>query len=137
MLRSLAIKLVTWKFARLRLGVQRNDDLEDIGMPMFKSSITIPSYAQAEIIRPLVQSAFPSVKKQDCQDVVIRQRPGGLIRRFGAFVRECWRRMRVMEAASERLESSDGALSRERSEERLRDEQAWSENARCAKNRIV
>jgi len=106
-------------------------------MPMFKSSITIPSYPQAEIIRPLVQSAFPSVKKQDCQDVVIRQRPGGLIRRFGAFVLECWRRMRVMEAASERLESSDGALSRERSEERLRDEQAWSENARCAKNRIV
>ena len=106
-------------------------------MSTLKSSITIPPYPQVEIIQPIAQSALPSVKKQDCQDVVIRQRPGGLIRRFGAFVRECWRRMRVMEAASERLESSDGALSRERSEERLRDEQALSENARCAKNRIV
>ena len=94
-------------------------------MPMFTSSITISSYFQTEIIQPLVQSAFPSVKKQDCQDVVIRQWPGGLMCQFSAFVRECCRKMRVMEAAPEQAEPGDGAQSRERSKKPLRDEQAW------------
>ena len=34
--------------------------------------------------------------------------------------------MRVMHAAFEQAESGDGAGSRERGEERLRDEEAWS-----------
>jgi len=46
--------------------------------------------------------------------------------RFGASFRDCWRRMTVMHAAFEHAESGDGAGSRERSEERLRDEEAWS-----------
>jgi hypothetical protein len=106
-------------------------------MSTFKSLIAILPHPRGELSQPLVQDASPPVRKRVIQDAVMRQRPGGLIRRFGAFVRECWRRMRIMEAVSDRLESSDGALSRERSEERLRDEQALSENARCAKNRIV
>ena len=40
-------------------------------MSTVKSSITIPSYPQVEIIQPLMQSSLPCVRKQDCQDVVI------------------------------------------------------------------
>ncbi len=95
-------------------------------MSTFKSSITIPCYPKVEIIQPSVQSALPSVRTQDCRHVVMRQQSKGLLCRFGAFVRVCWRRMRVMKAASDQAESDSGARCRERSEEQLRDRQAWS-----------
>ena len=93
-------------------------------MSTFKTLIAILPHPQGELIQSLVPGTIPSVRKRVCQDAAMRQPPGGLMCRLGAFVRECWRRMRIMEAVSDRLESSDGALSRERSEERLRDEQA-------------
>lgn len=45
---------------------------------------------------------------------------------FRAFIRECWRRMTVMHADFESSESGHGVRSRERSAERLRDDEAWS-----------
>jgi hypothetical protein len=48
------------------------------------------------------------------------------VSRFGTSFRECWRKMTLMNTAFEHSESGDGAASRERSEERLRDEEAWS-----------
>lgn len=49
---------------------------------------------------------------------------GDFTHRLGAFWHECWRRMNIMRADSE--PSGDGSLSRERTAERLRDEEAWS-----------
>ena len=83
-------------------------------MSTFKSLITIPSYPQGEISQPLVQGALPSVRKQDCEDVVMRQQRKGLMCRFGAFLRECGRRIRVMKAASDQAESGDGTCCRKR-----------------------
>jgi hypothetical protein len=54
----------------------------------------------------------------------MRQSPHGLRCRFGAFIHECWGKMRVMKAASGQAESGDGARSHEPSEERLHDQQA-------------
>ncbi len=95
-------------------------------MSTSKSPITIPPYQQVEIIQPMLQSALPSVRKQDCRDVVMRQQAKGPFCRFGAFLRECWRRMRVMKVASDQAGSGDGARSHKRSEEQRRDEHAWS-----------
>ena len=100
-------------------------------MSTFRSLIARLPHPQGELIQPLVQGASPSVRKRVCQDAVMRQLPGGLMCRFSAFLRECWRRMRIMEAATDQAESGDGARSRERSKERLRDEQAWSDNSSC------
>ena len=66
--------------------------------------------------------------KHGCHGAVMRQkrRRSG----FGASFRdECWRKMRVMHAAFADAESDGGAGSREREEERLRDEEAWSQMA--------
>jgi hypothetical protein len=56
----------------------------------------------------------------------MKQQAKGLICRFGAFVRECGQRIRVMKVAFDQAESGDGARCRERSEEQRRDEHAWS-----------
>jgi hypothetical protein len=98
-------------------------------MFIFKNLIAVPPHLQGELIQSLVQGTSSSVRKRVCQDAVMRQLPGGLMCRFSAFVRECWRRMRIMEAATDQAESGDGAQSLERSKERLRDEQAWSDNS--------
>lgn len=45
---------------------------------------------------------------------------------FGAFFRECWRKMKLMRADFELSESSHTTRSSERSAERLRDDEAWS-----------
>ena len=100
-------------------------------MSTFKTLIAILPHPQGELIQSLVPGTIPSVRKRVCQDAVMRQLPGGLMCRFSAFLRECWRRMRIMEAATDQAESGDGARSRERSKERLRDEQAWSDNSSC------
>ena len=42
------------------------------------------------------------------------------------FVSECFRRMGMMKLAFEHSQSGDGTGSRERSDERRRDEEAWS-----------
>ena len=101
---------------------------EEVGMSTFKNLIARLPHPQGELIQPLVQGASSSVRRRVCQDAAMRQPPGSLMCRLGTFVRECWRRMGVMEAASERAESG-GAQSRERSKERLRDEQGWAENS--------
>ncbi|HWR14787.1 MAG TPA: hypothetical protein VN577_08150 [Terriglobales bacterium] len=44
---------------------------------------------------------------------------------FVALLRECWRRMAIMKAASDRAEHSDGSRFGERRAERRRDEEAW------------
>jgi hypothetical protein len=95
-------------------------------MSTLKSSIASLPHPPDKFLRPSVQSALPSVRMRVWQGAVMRRQPEALTRRFGAFFLECWRRMRVMKAAFEQAESGDGTRSRERSEERLRDEQAWS-----------
>jgi hypothetical protein len=52
--------------------------------------------------------------------------PEGFNRRFSSFFREYWRRMQVMNAAFAHTQAGDGSGSRARTEERLRDEDAWS-----------
>lgn len=47
-------------------------------------------------------------------------------RRVSAFVRDCWWKVTVMHEAFEQSESAEGQQSRERSEERGRDEEAWA-----------
>ena len=97
-------------------------------MSTFKNLIPILPHPQGKLI-PLVPGSSPSVRQRVGQDDVMRQLPSGLMGRFSAFVRECWRRMRIMAAATEQAESGDGAQSRERSKELLRYEQAWSDNS--------
>lgn len=95
-------------------------------MSTFKSSIATLPYPQDKFLQPSVQGALPSVRMRVWQDAVTRRQPEPFTRRFGSFFRECWRRMRVMKAAFEQSESGDGTQSRERREERLRDEESWS-----------
>ena len=90
-------------------------------MSTFKGLITISPSPRPELVQPLAQGARPSVKERDCQNAGLRQSPGGLMCRFGAFFRDCWRRIMVMRNESEQAESGNGARSRERGEERLRD----------------
>jgi hypothetical protein len=88
------------------------------------NAITIQPNSTREFIQTLGQDAVPQVNKRGCHGAVMRENFAHRLDQFGASFRECWRRMRVMHAAFEH--SGDGARSRERSEERLRDEQAWS-----------
>lgn len=98
-----------------------------------KSSIATLPCPPDKFLQPSVQIALPSVRMRVRQGVVMRRNPEAFTRRFGAFFLECWRRMKVMHAAFEQSESADGSRSRERSEERLRDEQDWSpmDDERC------
>jgi hypothetical protein len=82
-------------------------------MSTIKSSITALASPLGKFIQPLDYDALPSTRQN-----------GGFSRRFIAFIQEVWRRMGIMKADSER--SGDGSLSRARSAERLRYEQAWS-----------
>jgi hypothetical protein len=93
-------------------------------MSVFTSSVRVPPYSQREFTS--VQGALPSVSTSDCQSTGMRPQPAGFNRRFSAFFREYWRRIKVMNAAFAHAQSGDGAGSRARSEERLRDEEAWS-----------
>lgn len=79
-------------------------------MSTVNSSITIPCLPQGEFSQPLVHGALSSVGKRDCHGAVTRQQPEYFIRRLGAFFCECWWRMMVMKAASERAESDDGTI---------------------------
>jgi hypothetical protein len=74
-------------------------------MSTFKNLIAILPHPQGELIQSLVQGTNSSVRKRVCQDAVMRQLPGGLMCRFSAFVRECWRRRRIMEAATDQGEA--------------------------------
>jgi hypothetical protein len=89
-------------------------------MAAFKTSVTIPPYPQGEFTQPPVQGALSSVSKRDCHGAMMRPQPEGFNRRFGAFFRQYWRRMRFINAAFAHTQSGDGAGSRARSEERLR-----------------
>lgn len=95
-------------------------------MSTLKSSIATLPCPPDKFLQPAVQIALPSVRMRGWQSAVKRRHPEAFARRFGAFFLECLRRMKVMHAAFEQSESGDGTRSRERSEERLRDEQAWS-----------
>ncbi len=86
-------------------------------MSTLKNLVAILPRPQGELIQSLVPGTNPSVKKRICRDGVMRQLPGGLMCRFGAFVHECRRRIRIMVAASEDAEPGSGARSHERSEE--------------------
>jgi hypothetical protein len=77
-----------------------------------------------EFVQELEQDVVPPVDKRGCHGAVMRENFGRRLDEFGASFRECWRRMRVMHAAFE--QSGNGSRSRERSEERLREEEAWS-----------
>lgn len=87
-------------------------------------AIAIQPTSTREFIQTLGQDVVPLVNKRGCHGAVMRENFAHRLDQFGASFRECWRRMSVMHAAFE--QSGDGARSRERSEERLRDEQAWS-----------
>jgi hypothetical protein len=95
-------------------------------MSTFKSPIATLPYSPDKFLQPAVQIALPSVRMRVWQSAVRRRHPEAFTRRLGTFFLECWRRMKVMHASFEQSESGDGTGSRERSEERLRDEQAWS-----------
>lgn len=92
-------------------------------MPTCNSAITIQPNSAGEFTQTLRQDVVPPVNQRGCHGAVMRGNFGRRLDQFGASFRECWRMMMVMRAAFER--SGDGARSRERSEERLRDEQAW------------
>jgi len=91
---------------------------------MSTRSIAIALHRKAELMQLSVTSPLRSLETGDCQSAAVRGQTEGLVWRFGVFLRECWRRMMVMHAAFE--QAGNGARSRERSEERLRDEEAWS-----------
>jgi len=95
-------------------------------MSTFKSSNTILSRLQGELIQPIGQCTNPSLREPCCEVAVMRRQPESFTRRAGTFVRECWRKMKVMNTAFKQEELCDGARSHERSDERLRDELAWS-----------
>ncbi len=94
-------------------------------MAIFKSSVTIPPCPQDKSIRLLVQDALPPERKRDCRDALTRRQPENFTRRANTFFRKCWRSMKIMNTAFEQEESGNGARSRERSDARLRDEEAW------------
>ncbi len=94
-------------------------------MATSKSSITRLPSPQDEFIQPLAQGAATSERERECRDAVTRRQPESFTRRAGTFVRKCWRSMKVMNTAFNQEELCNGARSRERSEERLRDEEAW------------
>jgi hypothetical protein len=79
---------------------------EEVGMSILKNLIAILPHPQAELIQSLVAGTSPSVQKRVCRDAVMRQQPGGLMCRLGAFVHECG--IRIMDSASERAESGNG-----------------------------
>lgn len=95
-------------------------------MATFKSSLTILPPPQDKFLQSSVQDALPRMKQRTRYAAVLRAYVRRRFSQFSTFCRECWRRMRVMNAAFEQAESGRGASSRERSEERLRDEQAWA-----------
>jgi hypothetical protein len=115
-----------WEVARGSSSTWNNDDLEEIVMATFKSSLTILPPPQDKFLHPSVQDALPRMKQRTRYAAVLREDFGRRLSQFSAFCRECWRRMRVMNAAFEQAESSSGASSREQSEEQLHDEQAWA-----------
>jgi len=96
-------------------------------MATLTNSTTIRRSAQGEFIGPLVQGVLPSERKLDVgHGALMRQPPEGFTfdRRLAAFAHKLWRATRVMNADFKR--AGDATRSRERSAERLRDEQAWS-----------
>lgn len=104
----------------------RWDSLEEAAMSTLKSSIATLPCPSDKFLQPAVQIALPSVRMRVWQSALKRRQPEAFTRRFGGFFLECWRAMRAMHAAFEQAESADGTRSRGRSDERLRDEQAWS-----------
>jgi hypothetical protein len=91
---------------------------------MSTRSIAIAPHLKAELMQLSVTGPLRSLETGDCQSAAVRGQTEGFVWRFGAFLRECWRRMMIMHGQFE--QAGDGARSRERGEERLREEQAWS-----------
>ena len=85
---------------------------------------SLPSRTQRGISLALVDEKSCLVNQRGCDGAVMRKNFGRRLNQFGASFRERWRRMKVIHAAFE--QSADGALSRGRSEERFRDEEAGS-----------
>lgn len=95
-------------------------------MSTFETSYIILRNPQSELLYTPVQGALPSANKWDWQNTLDRQSTRGFTHRFTGFCRACWETMINMYAAYEFADSQIGDRSRERSAERLRDEQAWS-----------
>jgi hypothetical protein len=94
-------------------------------MSTLTSSTTTWPPPQGEFIGPLVQGALPSERKLDDEGALMRQPSADFTvdRGLVACVRKLWRAARAINADFKR--AGDGTRSRERSAERLRDEQAW------------
>lgn len=88
------------------------------------TSISIAPHPKTELGQMSTARHLRSFQKESSRNAGVRGQSEGLIRRFGAFLCECRRRMMIMQIEYEH--SGDGTRSRERSEERLRDEEAWS-----------
>lgn len=86
-------------------------------------STSLIAKSPSEFIPRLEHGATPQAKGWRSHGAVERWLSG-----VSASFRECRRRMRVMRVAFAQSESADGTRSRERSEERLRDEEAWVAN---------
>jgi hypothetical protein len=95
-------------------------------MSTYNSLIAILPNSSGKLIPTVEQASFPLPTKQSTKGAVVRQKFEHQFGGLTAFFRECWRRMMVMNATFADAELGDGAASRERSEERAGDEEAWS-----------
>lgn len=77
----------------------------------------------SEFVQTLGQSVRPFAMEEDWRSAArsVERCPTTI----STFALECWQRNEVMHAAFEQSESVDGEQSRERSEERRLDEEAW------------
>jgi hypothetical protein len=95
-------------------------------MSTCNNSITILPNLSGKLIQTVEQTSVPVLTNRAVNGAVMRQTFERHLSGFSAFFRECWRKMMVMNATFARAELGDGAASRERSEERVGDEEAWS-----------
>lgn len=82
---------------------------------------TSSSSLQSALVQSVEQGSRP-LTREVSQDAPLRIS----LRRWSLSLRECWWKMKAMNTAFEESQSGDGTQSRRRSEERLRDEEAWA-----------
>jgi hypothetical protein len=88
-------------------------------MPTFKNASAMPPHLHESAIRP-------TLTRRNCREVADRRPPEAFNRQFAVFFRESWQDMRIMNTRFEQSELGGDTRFRQRSEERLQDEEAWS-----------
>jgi hypothetical protein len=94
-------------------------------MSTFENSYINLRTPQSELLHAPVQGSLTSASEQDWQGKCLRQPAKNLVQRCVEFVSECWETMAELHAEFKYADSEIGERSRERTADRLRDEQAW------------